>query len=137
MRGFLLGGKPMRSLRWMGAALAVLVTGACSKGRECDVPRGTPLSQLPVLGLIDVGHGSVDSEGRFVGFTTCCSAELPYPDAGCVAACTPPRIEVYRLGPPYGEGSCPDQAEYGDGYWECDAYAVDGGVVASSGVCID
>lgn len=117
--------------------LVALATGACSKGRECDIPQGTRLDALPVLELIDVGHGSVDADGRFRGFDSCCTTEHPLADGGCAAACSPPTMEVYRLGLPYGEGSCPEQAEYGSGFWECYAYSVDGGVEHSSGFCVD
>ena len=43
-------------------------------------------------------------------------------------------MEVYRLGLPYGGGGC--ESEY-RGTLECLLYAVDGGAVYSSGICID
>jgi len=89
------------------------------------------------MALIDVGHGRFDADGRFLSFDTCCTPEHPLADGGCAANCAPPTMEVYRLGPPYGGGSCPEQAEYGSGEWECHAYVLDGGVEDSSGFCVD
>ena len=132
----------------------VVAFSSCSTPSPCEVATGTPVSQLnatlaasgyaevgldalPVLELIDVGHGSVEADGHFRGFDSCCTTEHPLADGGCAAACSPPTMEVYRLGLPYGEGSCPEQAEYGSGFWECYAYSVDGGVEHSSGFCVD
>jgi len=118
----------------VSAAVVVLASGACSTDSPCTVPAGPSLHTLPVLRLIDIGHGSVDADGRFDGFDTCRSNQHPLEDGGCAAACLPPTMEVYDLGQPYGGGAC--EAEYG-GTLYCIAYAVDGGVAYASGVCVD
>ncbi len=48
-----------------------------------------------------------------------------------------PRLDVFLVGPPYGGGSCPDQADFGDGEWYCDAWVSVGGIVGSEGHCLD
>ena len=127
-------------------ALVALVLGvlgvaaACSSTPRCSVPAGTPIDSLRVLQLVGHSYLSYGSDGRVLGADSCCvgGPRPPFPDGGCGTICDgQPRTDDYLLGLPYGTGACPDQAEYGSGQYECFVWTLDGGVVLSSGVCVD
>jgi len=129
----------LATCRWVIAVLGI--STACSSERSrCSVPVGTPVDSLPVLQLVGHSYPSYGSDGRVLGADSCClgGPTLPFPDGGCGDVCEGlARTDDYTLGPPYGGGACPDMAEYGIGSFECFVWILDGGVVLSSGVCVD
>lgn len=120
-------------------AVVIGVHGCSSPDRPChDIPAGTPLASLPSIGggypayLVDTSTGQ--------GLSACCATGpiTPQPDGGCGPSCDPgQRVQIYELGAPYGGGSCPELAEYGDGRWICEAVTFDGGVLWTNGFCQD
>ncbi len=134
------GTVPMR----LGRATLVLgvlgIATACSSNPRCTVPVGTPIDSLPVTQFVGHSYLTYGSDGRIVGTDSCCAGgpRFPFPDGGCGEVCDGQlRSDDYLLGLPYGTGACPDEAEYGSGEYECFVWTLDGGVVLSSGVCVD
>jgi hypothetical protein len=128
--------------RLVAILVLALVFGVlgCSSTPRCTVAVGTPIESLPVLQLVGHSYLAYGSDGRVVGADSCCAGgpRFPFPDGGCGEICDgQPRTDDYLLGLPYGTGACREEAAHGSGQYECFVWTLDGGVMLSSGVCVD
>ena len=111
---------------------------ACHHERNpCDdVPAGTPVAALPVMGLAWWVATARSSDGgiNFEDLRYCCS---PRVTPGCEATCPPPVVEFYEIGPPCAGGHCVNPDFPPGGTWQCFVLATDGGVLACGTNCYD
>jgi hypothetical protein len=118
------------------ASMAVWLEMACSSAPDrCGaVTPGTRIDSLPVLrGPTDWCRSSCAASSTSPeGVARLCCASTR--DAGCEADCsTLPPADVYEIGGEYAGGHCDDNV----GTWQCGAWVLDGGVVATFVTCSD
>jgi hypothetical protein len=101
-----------------------------------DIPVGYPVAALPVINLWWVATSKYPDGGSvdLGDLQYCCS---PGVTPGCEAACPPPVVSFYEIGPPYAGEHCVNADFPPGGTWKCYVWATDGGVLLSGASCYD